>query len=262
MTSPVLMTAQIYAIGKNTFKEAVRSRIFYILLAFAICLLLFSYVLGFLAVGTIRKVVLDVGLSTVSYFSAMTAIFVGIGLVYQEIEKKTIYNILSKPLPRSHFLIGRCLGLMSVLFVNLAAMMLVLSAVLAFVGGFTPRIFEAAFFIYLELMILTAVALFFSSVTSPVVSALCTVAFYLIGHTSSALPNLLLPSITSEWGRKAVLVIYHILPDLNMLNVNNLVAYNIPVAAGFTWRAVAYTGLMVTILLLAAGLAFKRRDLV
>ncbi len=262
MTNPLLMTAQVYAISKNTFKEAVRSRIFYILLAFAICLLLFSYVLGFLAVGTIRKVVLDVGLSTVSYFSAMTAIFVGIGLVYREIEKKTIYNILSKPLPRSHFLIGRCLGLMSVLLVNLAAMMLVLSAVLAFVGGFTPRIFEAAFFIYLELMILTAVALFFSSVTSPVVSALCTVAFYLIGHTSSALPNLLLPSITSEWGRKTVLVIYHLLPDLNMLNINNLVAYDIPVAAGFTWRAVAYTGLMVTILLLAAGLAFKRRDLV
>lgn len=256
-----LAGAQVWAIAANTFKEAVRSRVFYILLAFALCLLLFSYVLGFLALGILQKVILDVGLGTIALFTAMTAIFVGIGLVYQEIEKKTIYNILSKPVARWQFLLARYLGLLLVLLVNLAAMVAVLAGVLLLVDGFTPRIFQAAFFLFLELMVLTAVALFFSSVASPVVSALCTVAFYVIGHTSSALPELLAPSVESPLARRLVLAVYHLLPDLSLLTINNLVAHDIPVAEGFTVRAVAYTVLMVSILLMASVLAFRRRDL-
>ena len=253
---------QIGAIAENTFREAVRSRVFYILLAFAVGLLFFSSVMGFLAVGTIHRIILDVGLATISYFSAMTAIFIGIGLIYQEVERKTIYNILSKPVSRTGFLIGRYVGLMSVLFVNLAAMVGVLALVLALFGGFTPRIFAAAGYVYLELLILTAVALFFSSLTSPVVSALCTVAFYLIGHTSSALPELLVPEIQQAWARSLVMGLYHVLPDLNLLSINNLVSNQIPTAQGFAARAFLYTGVMVAALLLAASLGFRRRDLV
>ena len=253
---------QVRAIARNTFREAVRSRVFYILLAFAICLLLFSAVMGFLAVGTITRVILDMGLSTVSYFSALTAIFIGIGLIFQEIERKTIYNILSKPISRARFLVGRYVGLMAVLLVNLAAMTTGLAVVLAVFGGFTPRILAAAGYIYLELLILTAVALFFSSVTSPIVSAICTVAFYIIGHTSSALPELLVPSVQSEFLRRVILGVYHVLPDLDLLGINNLVAYDIPTAPGFAVRAVVYTVLMVAVLLTAAALCFRRRDLV
>ena len=218
--------------------------------------------MGLLAVGNITRVILDMGLSTVSYFSALTAIFIGIGLVFQEIERKTIYNILSKPVSRAHFLVGRYLGLMAVLLVNLAAMTAGLATVLAVFGGFTPRIIAAAGYIYLELLILTAVALFFSSVTSPIVSAICTVAFYLIGHTSSALPELLAPRVQSEVLHRLIIGLYHVLPDLNLLNINNLVAYNIPTAQGFTVRALAYTVLMVAVLITAAALSFRRRDLV
>ncbi len=256
-----LFRAQVWAIARNTFRESVRSRVFYILLAFAVGLLGFSYVLGFLAVGILRKVVLDVGLATISYFTALTAIFVGIGLVYQEIEKKTIYNILSKPVDRGRFILGRYVGLLLVLLVNLAAMVAVLSLVLVLVGGFTPRIFAAAYFTALELMVLTAVAIFFSSVASPVVSALCTAAFYVIGHTSTALPEVLLPQMESVFGRKVVVLLYHVLPDLNMLSITDLVAHDIPVAPGFTPRATLYTLLFVVILLSASALSFRRRDL-
>ncbi len=253
---------QLLALAVNTFKEATRSKVFYILLAFAICLLGFSSALGFMAIGSIRRVVLDVGLATVSYFSAITAIFVGIGLIYREIEGKTIYNILSKPVTRSTFLLGRYLGLMAVLLVNLSAMTGALSLVLLAFGGFTPRVLAAAGYIYLELLIITAVALFFSSVASPVLSAICTVAFYIIGHTSSALTEILAPQITVEWLRRVVIGLYHVLPDLNLLNIDDLVVHDIPEAAGFTVRAVLYTVLMVTILLTAASFAFRRRDLV
>ncbi len=253
---------QVLALASNTFKEATRSRVFYILLAFAVCLLVFSSAMGFLAIGSIRRVILDMGLSTVSYFSAMTAIFVGIGLIYHEIERKTIYNILSKPVSRTVFLAGRYVGLMAVLLVNLAAMTAVLQLVLAVFGSFTPRVFVAAGYIYLELLIITAVALFFSSVSSPVVSALCTVAFYLIGHTSSALPELLVPFLNSLWAKRLVIGLYHVLPDLNLLSINNLVVHEIPTAPGFAARALLYTVLTVGILLIAAALAFKKRDLV
>lgn len=256
------VTQQLLALAVNTFKEATRSKVFYILLAFAICLLGFSSALGFMAIGSIRRVVLDVGLATVSYFSAITAIFVGIGLIYREIEGKTIYNILSKPVTRSTFLLGRYLGLMAVLLVNLSAMTGALSLVLLAFGGFTPRVLAAAGYIYLELLIITAVALFFSSVASPVLSAICTVAFYLIGHTSSALTEILAPQVHEEWLRRVIIGLYHVLPDLNLLNIDDLVVHDIPEAAGFTVRAVLYTVLMVTILLTAASFAFRRRDLV
>lgn len=105
-------------------------------------------------------------------------------------------------------------------------------------------------------------ALFFSSVASPVLSAICTVAFYVIGHTSSALTEILAPQITAEWLRRVVIGVYHVLPDLNLLNIDDLVVHDIPEAAGFTVRAVLYTVLMVTILLTAAAIFLRRRDLV
>jgi ABC-type transport system involved in multi-copper enzyme maturation permease subunit len=257
-----MAAAQIVAIAQNTFKEAVRSRVFYILLAFAVSLLVFSTALGSLSIGNLQRVILDMGLSTISWFSAMTAIFIGIGLVYQEIEKKTIFNILSKPLSRTYFLLGRYAGLLLVLAANMVAMVFVLSVVLAFFGGFTTRIFSAAAYIYLELMILTAVALFFSSITSPVVSALCTVAFYVIGHTSSSLSYILVPLLEKPWVINLVMALYHLLPDLNILSINNLVVHDIPEAPGFAWRAVLYAFSMSGVLLLASILCFRRRDMV
>lgn len=253
---------QIAAIAQNTFKEAIRSRVFYILLAFAVSLLVFSTALGSLSLGNVQRIILDMGLSTISWFSAMTAIFIGIGLVYQEIEKKTIFNILSKPLSRTHFLLGRYAGLLLVLAVNLIAMVSALSVVLAFFGGFTMRVLAAAGYMYLELMILTAVALFFSSITSPMVSALCTVAFYIIGHTSASLADILVPQLQQPWAKSFVMALYHILPDLNILNINNLVVHDIPEAPGFAWRAVFYAFSMSAVLVIASVLCFRKRDMV
>jgi len=253
---------QIRAIALNTFREGVRSRIFYILFAFAVAMILFSAVMGVLTIGSRSKIILDLGLTFISFFTVMTAIFVGIGLVYQEVERKTIYNVLSKPVSRTRFLLGRYLGLMSLLAANLAAMILLLAAVLLLFRGFTWKILLAAGFIYLELAIITAIALFFSSITSPVVSALCTGAFYIVGHTSSALPDMLVPRLESEAMKRAVTGLYHVLPDLNLLNLTNQVAYEIPIPAGFVWKSAAYSILLVAALLAGACLLFSRRDLV
>jgi len=253
---------QIRAIAVNTFRESVRSRVFYILMAFTAAMVLFSGVMALLTIGSRSKIIIDLGLTFISFFTVLTAIFVGIGLIYQEIEKKTIYNILSKPLSRMHFLVGRYIGLMAVLAANLLAMVAILAVVLILFEGFTWKIFIAAGFIYLELAVITAIALFFSSVTSPVVSALCTGAFYVVGHTSIALPDMLIPRLNGAVTKKIVEVLYHLLPDLNLLNVTDQVAYGLPLDPGFVTKAVLYTAVYVVLLLTGACLIFRRRDLV
>ena len=257
-----LSLLQVRAIMKNTFKEAIRSRVFYILMAFAIAMLGFAVVLSFLTLGSQKRVILDLGLAGISFFSVMTSIFVGIGLIYLEVEKKTIYNVLPKPMPRSNFIIGRYFGLMAVLGTNLLAMLAILSVLLAAFKGFTITVFQAGLFIYMELAIITAIAIFFSSVASPVLSAICTVSFYIIGHTSSTFPDILVPLLRSPFQKKLATWFFHLLPDLNILNTSNLITYDIPIAEGFTIRALLYTGVFVSLLLLAACLCFRKRDLV
>lgn len=258
----LLIIKQIYSISKNTFKEAIRSKIFYILMAFAISILGFAVILSFLTIGSQKRIILDLGLAGISFFSVMTSIFVGIGLIYTEIEKKTIYNVLSKPLPRANFILGRYFGMMAVLGVNLFAMLVILDVVLSFFKGFTFQVFYAGFFIYMELMIITAIAIFFSAIASPVLSAICTFAFYIIGHTSKTFPEVLLPLLKSPLQKKISLFIFHFLPDLSILNVCNLVTYEIPIAEGFFLRGVTYTILYVTVLLLLACILFKKRELI
>lgn len=257
-----LSALQVNAIMKNTFKEAIRSRVFYILMAFAVAMLGFAVVLSFLTVGSQKRVILDLGLAGISFFSVMTSIFVGIGLIYLEVEKKTIYNVLPKPMPRANFIIGRYFGLMAVLGTNLAAMLAILSVLLLFFKGFTLSVFQAGLFIYMELAIITAIAIFFSSVASPVLSAICTISFYIIGHTSKTFPDILVPLLQSPFQKKMATGLFHLLPDLSILNISNLVTYEIPIAPGFSARAVLYTVLFVTLLLIAACLCFRKRDLV
>lgn len=254
---------QVRAIAANTFREAVRSRIFYILTAFAVAMLLFSSVMGMLTIGSRAKIILDLGLTITSFITVVTAIFVGIGLVFTEIEKKTIYNILSKPLHRTHFILGRYIGLLAVLAVNLLGMLALLSLLLLIFGGFTLNLFAAGGFIFLELSVITALAIFFSSVSSPVVSAIGTLAFYIVGHTSSALQEALAPRMTAgSFSRSAVEWLFHFLPDLNMLNVTDAVTYGLELPPGFVIRAILYGAATSAFLITAACLAFSRRDLV
>lgn len=257
-----LALTQVRAIAVNTFREAVRSRIFYILMAFAVSMIGLSAFMALLTVGSRNKILVDLGLSFSSLFSVLTAIFVGIGLVYHEVERKTIYNVLSKPLTRTRFILGRYAGLMAVLLVNLLAMMALLSGVLLLFGGFTAKIFAAAGFIYLEVAVLTALALFFSSISSPVVSALCTGAFFIVGRTSATLEEILAPMLHDPSAKGFVNGLYHLLPDLSILNITDLIAYDIPIAPGFVARAILYAALWVALPLTAACLAFRGRDLV
>ena len=169
------------AIARNAFREAVRDRVLYNLVLFVLLLIAGAIFLGELSAGEESKIIVDLGLSAMLLFGAFIAIFVGVGLVYKEIERRTLYAILSKPVGRGQFLLGKYLGLCLTLLINVLVMGVGVSLALIYVRrGWDPlalKIWPAIFLIYFELMIITAVALLFSSFSSPALSALLTFLF-------------------------------------------------------------------------------------
>src|SRR5882724_5165241 len=162
---------RVAAIARNAFREAVRDRILYNLVLFVLLLTAAAVFLGELSGGQELKIIVDLGLSAMLLFGAFISIFVGVGLVYKEIERRTLYAILSKPIGRGEFLLGKYLGLCLTLLINVAIMGVGVSLALIYVRrGFDPlvaRIWPAIFLIYVELAILTGVAMLFSAFSSP-----------------------------------------------------------------------------------------------
>src|SRR6188474_2231798 len=208
---------RIAAIARNAFREAVRDRVLYNLVFFVLLLTAAAIFLGELSGGQERKIIVDLGLSAMLLFGVFISIFVGVGLVYKEIERRTIYAIFSKPVSRGEFLVGKYLGLCLTLLVNVLVMGAGVSLALIYVsGGMDPlvlRIWPAILLIFVELMILTGVALLFSSFSSPALSALLTFFVFIIGHFSSDLKSLAtsLGGTAARWFFKAV---YYALPNL------------------------------------------------
>src|SRR3990172_549606 len=153
------MLGRITAIAKNTFREAIRNKILYILLAFAMILIIFSVILSALSIGQEEKIIKDVGLFAITFFGVLIAIMVGIGLIYNELDKRTIYVIISKPIHRYEFVLGKFFGLVLTIVVNIAIMSLVWIILLQLRHfTITPLLFQAVFLTVIELIVVTALA--------------------------------------------------------------------------------------------------------
>src|SRR6266704_5394087 len=209
---------RVAAIARNAFREAVRDRVLYNLVVFALLLIGGAIFLGELSAGQEAKIIVDLGLSAILLFGVFIAIFVGVGLVSKEIERRTLYAILSKPIGRGEFLLGKYLGLCVTLLVNVAVMSVGLSLALVYVKrGWDPlvaRIWPAILLLYVELIILTGVAMLFSSFSSPALSALLTFFVFVIGHFSADLKALAnsTPSMPARWFFAGL---YYLLPNFS-----------------------------------------------
>ncbi|MEW5805050.1 MAG: ABC transporter permease [bacterium] len=251
---------KIQAIMINTFREAVRDRILYNLLIFALLIIGGSILLGTLTIGEQQKIIKDMGLASISIFGTLIAVFVGIGLVYKEIERKTIYNIISKPVHRYQFFIGKYLGLILTLLVNVLIMTGVFFSIIYFMGGGIQfRLLEAIFLIFMELAMVTAVALFFSTFTTPTLSAIFTLAIYVIGHLSRDL-KLFGAKSKLLWLKYLTNFLYYLLPNLENFNIKGLVVHNLPLPSHFTMLSFLYSILYIGILLMLAICIFEQRD--
>ena len=257
------MLGQTLAIARNTFREAVRDRVLYNLILFALLLIGSAIFIGELSAGQEAKIVVDLGLSAMLLFGAFIAIFVGVGLVYKEIERRTLYAILSKPIGRGQFLLGKYLGLNLTLLLNVVVMGLgVMLALLYTQHGWDPlalKIWPAILLIYFELLIITAVALVFSSFSSPALSALMSFFVFIIGHFSTDLSRLG-ESAASAPARWLFRALYYLLPNFSIFSAITTTGHGMhpdPQAVG---GALVYGALYVVVLLSAAALIFRRRN--
>jgi len=257
------MLGQTLAIARNTFREAVRDRVLYNLILFALLLIGSAIFIGELSAGQEAKIVVDLGLSAMLLFGVFIAIFVGVGLVYKEIERRTLYAILSKPIGRGQFVLGKYLGLNLTLLVNVVVMGLgVMLALLYTRRAWDPlafKIWPAILLIYVELLIITAVAILFSSFSSPALSALLSFFIFVIGHFSNDLRGLsdTAASAPARWVFRAL---YYLLPNLSNFSVITTTAHgtipNAVAIAGPVLYGLLYVGVIVT----AAALIFRGRN--
>ena len=188
---PPLHTA-IHAIALNTFREAIRDKVLYNLVLFVLLITGCAILLGDLTDGQEARTIANIGLNAMLLFGVFIAIFVGVGLVSKEIEKRTVYAIFAKPISRTEFIIGKYFGLCTTLFVNIFIMGVGVSLALLYVGhsSMALTIWGGIVLIFLELTILTAIAIVFSSFSSPSLSALLTFLIFIIGHLSASLRQL------------------------------------------------------------------------
>jgi ABC-type transport system involved in multi-copper enzyme maturation permease subunit len=253
---------KIGAIAGITFKEAKRDRILYLLFFFAAVGIVASRVLAVLTVGDRIKIIKDVGLASISIFGVLMAILIGTGLVYKEIDKKTIYTLLAKPLHRAEFILGKFLGLVLTLFVMTAAMTVIfLAIVYAHTLKVETGLLVAVVYIFLELVLITAVAILFSSFSTPILSSLFALGFYLIGHLSWGL-ELILKKMQPGPGRSLVRALFMILPDLENFNFKTEVVHGLPIPPGIPLSAFFYGICYTAFILGLAVLIFRRRDFI
>jgi len=251
---------KVAAIALNTFKEAVRDRILYAILVFALVMLAGSAVLVRLSVGGEGKILKDLGLACISIFGLVIAIFLGIGLVSKEIERRTLYTIISKPVSRHQFILGKYLGLVTTLLVNVLVMAVgLVGLVYVWEGSLSPSLPLAVLFIFLELMLVTALALLFSTFSSPALSAIFTLCLFVAGHLSADL-RLFAAHLGGAATKGVAEALYFLLPNLSYLNLKDRAVHNLGIDPGTAGLALAYGISYVAAIILAAMAIFQRRE--
>lgn len=251
-------------VAVNTFREAIRDRVLYNLIFFTLMMIGAAVLVGQISIGIERMVIINLGLSAISVFGLVMAVFIGVGLVYKEMEKRTLYSLLAKPIRRWEFIAGKYAGLLLTLVVNTSLMLLGLAAALLYVSRHFERadvsILVAVYFILLELALVTALALFFSCFSSPMLSTLFTLGIYVAGVFAQDIRNIGLvsknPALIS-----ATRAIYYLLPNFHNFNAIASAAHGEPVPSSLIAQNSLYALLYVAMVLVAAAAVFSRRNL-
>lgn len=255
------MTAlRILAIAQQTLTEARRNKIFYSIFLFALVVVLNSYLFSEVTITTLDRVVKDTGLAAINVFALALTVFTGIGVINREIDKKNIFSIISKPIGRWEFIVGKYLGLLAMM-VSTCGMMFVclLFALWTFKTPITASIALGGLGVFLETAVLGAFALLCSTFTNSFVSAFMTIALFVSGHLSAELYRYALKS-SSDVIHYVGQAIYYVVPNLQRFNFKYQVTYDILVPAKIVGMSVLYGLGYIVAFLVAAVLVFSRRD--
>lgn len=257
------MNGRIAAIASNTFREAVRDRVLYNLIAFALLMVGAALLVGQISIEIERIVQVNLGLTAVSLFGMVIAIFIGIGLVSKEIEKRTLYTVLSRPVRRWEFILGKFCGLAGTLVVNTFFMAVGFFAALFYLARqfhwSDTGLLIALYFIILQFVILTALTLLFSSFSSPLLSATFAFALFVIGSFAEDLRTMAaMAHGSTHW---LATIAAYLVPNFASLNVIASVAHEQPVAPALILYNTIYALLYTSAALSGAVLIFERRNL-
>lgn len=257
------MFSRIATIALHTFKESVREKVLYNLIGFALLLIAAAVLFGSISIGVDKMMLVNLGLSSISVFGLLMSIFIGIGLVSKEIEHRTIYNILSKPVARFEFIIGKYLGLLLTLVINTAIMTVGFYAALFYVEGRLQRsdavALQCVYLIVLQFALVVGVALLFSCISTPILSATFTFCVYVIGNFLSDIRgfgqgshNALLEKVT--------VTLYYLLPNFHDFQTISQTAHGIAAPAYLVTANSLYALLYIAILISASVLIFEAKE--
>jgi ABC-type transport system involved in multi-copper enzyme maturation permease subunit len=263
----------IALVAGAAFRESVRDRVPYSMVIFAVILITASFLISQMTAGQDLKMIKDLGLAALLVFGVLIAVFLGIGLVSKEVERKSIYGLLTKPVTRTEFVLGKYLGLLMTLLVNLGVMTIAYYGVLAYMDtvaaaneravwpapALDPKLLVAIVLILAELALVTAVALFFSTFSSPLLSASLTLGLWVAGHFNADLRNFenVFDSQPVIWMARTL---YYLLPNLAPFDVKAEVVHGLPMDGRHVVLTMAYAALYSGVLLTAAIAIFRRRD--
>ncbi len=249
----------IFIIAKNTMREAVRDKILYAIVGFAALFILSSIFIAQLSRGDLVPVK-SFGLAGIYIFGLIATIFLGSSIIYKEIERRTLYFILSKPVSRAQIIIGKFLGLLTAVALITLVMAIIYEGVVFYQSGsFDYAGLLAVLFQIMEEAIFIALLIFLSSMVAPLTSTICAIIVLFIGHiTTSALAE---AKLVGGISYRFFAFIYYVFPNLNKFDLRNLAIHNIPLPKGLGIIAFGYALLYSGALLYCAHLLFKRREL-
>ncbi len=251
-------------VALNTFREAVRDRVLYNLVFFALLMIAASVAVGQISIGIEQTVIVSLGLSAISLIGLLISVFLGVALVSKEMDKRTLYTLLAKPVRRSEFLLGKFGGLVLTLAVNTAAMALGLLLAMLYVKHSLERsdtvVLVAVYFILLKLALIVALALLFSCFTTPLLAILFTMGLYIAGLYVQELRNLPIEVLSPAMSAFTKWLSY-LLPNFENFNVMAMAAHGRAVPGTLILQNTLYTVVYCTIVLTAAAAVFSRRNL-
>ena len=255
---------KIAAIASVTIREALRQKLAVNLLVFALALVAASFTLSLLTFGEQYRIIANIGLSAMEVFGTLIAAFLGAGLISRDVERRTVYPIITKPVSRAQYVAGRYLGLVATTSANLLVMASLFAVVLRFyLGGWgfladTPLGLTVVA-MAVQFAMVGAVATFFSAFSTATLSAIFTLAIVVAGHLSSDLVRYW--SKQGEWAGRIGTALYAVVPNLEALDLKEAMVYKDPVQASFAVTGLGYGVLYAAALLALAAAVFSRRDL-
>lgn len=251
---------RMLAVAQNTFREAVRDKVLYVLLFFAAVTIFGSKALGWISIGQDIKIMKDISLAALSIFGALIAIFVGTSLIYKEIDKRTLYTILSQPMHRHEFILGKYLGLSALLGVVTVIMTGTASLYIVLMGGGLDAVFFlAVLLIYSKLLLVTAFAVLMSTMTSPILGAVIVFSAYVFGHATGVFMDLP-PQFDGTFAKQMLEIVYFIVPNLGQFDIRAEAANDVPIRMAYVLFVLVYGAAYSAVLLVLASLAFEKKD--